>query len=383
MSAKINCKIVVVGLGAVGKTALIIQDYNPTIEDVYRGQAVIDNKPCNLEVLDTSGQEEYYRYRDMSISDGDAFIIVYAINCRDSFECVKMFRDQILRVKDSDKVPIILVGNKCDKTAAREVTIEEGMNMGREFDCEYIETSAKQCINVDRSFHTVVRTFREMRNGRKIKTMMSLSKKDGIESFNTSKDPIYLYDYSSFGDLTVIDDGAFGKISRAFSRGHNKLVVLKSVDLKHFTLEQLDNEEELRILLFNIIFGARETIVKGTPIKYAEIYKACWKENPNLRPDITQVMKDLNNVDINDTIEDIDKYYNENGGYNQFDFNLTGHNNNVLKSDDLSCSRDISSLILERINSLERQFGNLGNTESNQDDQNLYHKKSWCKCLIL
>jgi GTPase KRas protein len=64
-------KIVVLGDGGVGKTALTIQlclshfveTYDPTIEDSYRKQVVIDEIPCVLEVLDTAGQEEYTAFK--------------------------------------------------------------------------------------------------------------------------------------------------------------------------------------------------------------------------------------------------------------------------------------------------------------------------------
>ncbi|CAI2168974.1 11796_t:CDS:2 [Funneliformis geosporum] len=117
-------KLVVLGDGGVGKTALTIQTYDPTIEDSYRKQVVIDDQPCVLEVLDTAGQ-------------------VYSISSRSTFERVERFRDQITRVKDTDQVPLMLVGNKCDKITEREVSREEGMNMSRKLKCEFIESSAK------------------------------------------------------------------------------------------------------------------------------------------------------------------------------------------------------------------------------------------------
>ena len=58
-------KLVVVGAGGVGKSALTIQliqnhfvdEYDPTIEDSYRKQVVIDGETCLLDILDTAGQE--------------------------------------------------------------------------------------------------------------------------------------------------------------------------------------------------------------------------------------------------------------------------------------------------------------------------------------
>ncbi|RHZ76323.1 hypothetical protein Glove_199g44 [Diversispora epigaea] len=122
-----------------------LQTYDPTIEDSYRKQVVIDDQPCVLEVLDTAGQEEYCALRDQWIRDGEGFLLVYSISSRSTFERVERFYDQILRVKDTESVPIMLVGNKCDKITEREVSREEGMNMAKRLKCEFIESSGKTC----------------------------------------------------------------------------------------------------------------------------------------------------------------------------------------------------------------------------------------------
>ncbi|SAM09851.1 hypothetical protein [Absidia glauca] len=158
-------KLVVLGDGGVGKTALTIQLCLNHFVDSYRKQVVIDDQPCVLEVLDTAGQEEYTALRDQWIRDGEGFLLVYSISSRSTFERVERFRDQIFRVKDVETVPIILVGNKCDKITEREVSREEGFQMARHLRCDFIETSAKTCVNVERSFYTVVRTIRANREG--------------------------------------------------------------------------------------------------------------------------------------------------------------------------------------------------------------------------
>lgn len=93
-------RLVVLGDGGVGKTALTIQlclnhfveSYDPTIEDSYRKQVVIDEEPCILEVLDTAGQEEYTALRDQWIRDGEGFVLVYSIAQRSTFERVGRVR---------------------------------------------------------------------------------------------------------------------------------------------------------------------------------------------------------------------------------------------------------------------------------------------------
>jgi len=161
-------KIVIIGGGGVGKSALTIQliqhhfinEYDPTIEDSYRIQASIDEDVCLLDILDTAGQEEYSAMRDQYMRTGMGFILTYSITSRSSFEEIPAFREQILRVKDADKVPIILVGNKCDLTAERQVSTTEGMELARSLGCPFIEASAKARINVEESFYGLVREIR-------------------------------------------------------------------------------------------------------------------------------------------------------------------------------------------------------------------------------
>jgi GTPase KRas len=75
-------------------------------------------------VLDTAGQEEYSAMREQYMRTGEGFLLVYSITSRQSFEEIMTFQQQILRVKDRDYFPIIVVGNKCDLEHEREVSTE-------------------------------------------------------------------------------------------------------------------------------------------------------------------------------------------------------------------------------------------------------------------
>lgn len=143
-----------------------------------------------LEVLDTAGQEEYTALRDQWIRDGEGFVLVYSISSRSSFTRIPRFHGQILRVKESSStgpslagyggsplhspalsgsyavnnvVPIMLVGNKSDRVTEREVSTQEGHALARELGCEFVEASAKNCVNVERAFYDVVRILRRQR----------------------------------------------------------------------------------------------------------------------------------------------------------------------------------------------------------------------------
>ncbi|XP_067863381.1 GTPase NRas [Heptranchias perlo] len=163
-------KLVVVGAGGVGKSALTIQliqnhfvdEYDPTIEDSYRKQVVIDGETCLLDILDTAGQEEYSAMRDQYMRTGEGFLCVFAINNIKSFADVHLYREQIKRVKDSEDVPMVLVGNKCD-LPARSVDTKQAQELARSYGIPFIETSAKTRQGVEDAFYTLVREIRQYR----------------------------------------------------------------------------------------------------------------------------------------------------------------------------------------------------------------------------
>ncbi|RKO97280.1 hypothetical protein CXG81DRAFT_6201, partial [Caulochytrium protostelioides] len=162
-------KIVVVGGGGVGKSALTIQfiqsqfvdEYDPTIEDSYRKQALVDGETALLDVLDTAGQEEYSAMREQYMRSGEGFLMVYSITHRSSFDEIQTFFQQILRIKDRDWFPVVLVGNKSDLGSERQVSTAEGRELASMMGCRFLETSARSKTNVDEAFYQLVRAIRD------------------------------------------------------------------------------------------------------------------------------------------------------------------------------------------------------------------------------
>merc|ERR1712010_282001 len=159
-------KIVVLGSGGVGKSALTVQfvqgifveKYDPTIEDSYRKQVEVDGQQCMLEILDTAGTEQFTAMRDLYMKNGQGFVLVYSITAQSTFNDLQDLREQILRVKDTDDVPMVLVGNKCDLEDERVVGKDQGLNLARQFNnCSFMETSAKAKIGVNDIFYDLVR----------------------------------------------------------------------------------------------------------------------------------------------------------------------------------------------------------------------------------
>lgn len=158
-------KVVVLGSGGVGKSALTVQfvsgtfveKYDPTIEDFYRKEIDVDGSPSVLEILDTAGTEQFASMRDLYIKNGQGFLLVYSIVNAQTFIDVQPMRDSISRVKGVPTSPMILIGNKCDMERERAVPTRDGDILGREWGCPFFETSAKSRYNVTEAFTEIVR----------------------------------------------------------------------------------------------------------------------------------------------------------------------------------------------------------------------------------
>ncbi|CAC5405521.1 RAP2C [Mytilus coruscus] len=150
-------KVVVLGSGGVGKSALTVkfvsgtfmEKYDPTIEDFYRKEIEVDSAPSVLEILDTAGTEQFASMRDLYIKNGQGFVIVYSITSLQTFQDIKTMKEQIQRVKGVDDIPMILVGNKADLDHQREVPSSEGASLSLTWGCPFTETSAKVTQNYE------------------------------------------------------------------------------------------------------------------------------------------------------------------------------------------------------------------------------------------
>lgn len=157
--------MVVLGSGGVGKSALTVkfvsgtfmEKYDPTIEDFYRKEIAVDGAPSVLEILDTAGTEQFASMRDLYIKNGQGFVIVYSITSLQTFQDIKNMKESIMRVKGTDKVPMLLVGNKSDLEHQREVPSQDGVGLASYWNCPFLEASARSTQNVNEVFIEIVR----------------------------------------------------------------------------------------------------------------------------------------------------------------------------------------------------------------------------------
>ena len=95
---------------------------------------------------------------------GEGFVLVYTVTEKRSFEEIKRFKAMIDRVRNYEKVPIVIAGNKKDLEHKRQVSTKEGEMMAKEFGCPFFETSAALRHNVDETFEEIVRCIRRKEN---------------------------------------------------------------------------------------------------------------------------------------------------------------------------------------------------------------------------
>lgn len=82
---------------------------------------------------------------------------MYSITSRSSFDEVKALYEFIQRIKDSDHVPTVLLGNKGDLGPERQVSFDEGRNLASSWGIPFYETSAKLRVNVEESIFDLIR----------------------------------------------------------------------------------------------------------------------------------------------------------------------------------------------------------------------------------
>jgi Ras-related protein Rap-1B len=129
-----------------------IESYDPTIEDSYRTQRAVDGRQVMLEILDTAGTEQFVAMRDLYMKTGQGFLLVFSIASRTSFEELETLRDDIIRIKDDEDIPIVIVGNKADLEDQRAVDRAKAFSLSQRWSAPYYEASARTRTNVDEAF---------------------------------------------------------------------------------------------------------------------------------------------------------------------------------------------------------------------------------------
>ena len=123
------------------------KEYDATVEDIYKiNIKIATGEEILFKIYDTAGEEDYINLVDEWIKVADGFLLVYAVNDKES---LKVLENKYERIEKNNKgnVPIIVVGNKCDLEDQREITREQGMEFATKIGAKYYETSALTDFN--------------------------------------------------------------------------------------------------------------------------------------------------------------------------------------------------------------------------------------------
>ena len=112
-----------------------------------------DGNKIKIIFWDTAGQERFHSLSSGTIKNSQGIIICFALNDKQSFENVVLWLEDVRNV--SEKIPIVLFGNKCDLVDERKVTKEEIARFVKKNDLVYFETSAKEKINLEEGFQKI------------------------------------------------------------------------------------------------------------------------------------------------------------------------------------------------------------------------------------
>ncbi|XP_043946417.1 GTP-binding protein Rhes-like [Protopterus annectens] len=159
---KSHIRLMFLGAAGVGKTSLIRRflldtfetKYRRTVDELHIKEYNISGMKMQMDILDTSGSYDFPAMRKLSIKNSDAFALVYAVDDAVSFETVKSLRDEILEIKEDNKlIPVVVVGNKCDNKGELQVSSKDIVSTVEvEWNNKHIETSAKTNENVAEIF---------------------------------------------------------------------------------------------------------------------------------------------------------------------------------------------------------------------------------------
>lgn len=164
-------KLLLIGDSGVGKSCLLLRfadgsfttSFITTIGIDFKIRTIeLDGKKIKLQIWDTAGQERFRTITTAYYRGAMGILLVYDVTDENSFQNVRTWMKSIEQ-NAVDSVNKILLGNKCDLVEKKVVDTSRGQALADEFNIQFLETSAKNNINVDEAFFTIARDIKKRR----------------------------------------------------------------------------------------------------------------------------------------------------------------------------------------------------------------------------
>lgn len=189
-------KLLLIGDSIVGKTCFYLKYSTGLFNSVHMGTIGVDyfpssviipdQKRVNIRLWDTAGQDRFRAITKNYIRGAHGILLLYDITCKKSFENVVKWISQVKEMSLST-IQIIIIGNKCDLQEKREVLFETGKELANKNNCLFLETSAKENININEAIAILTeKAYIEYLNERE-KEQKSASKKSRLRHKNKKK----------------------------------------------------------------------------------------------------------------------------------------------------------------------------------------------------
>ena len=166
-------RITMLGDSAVGKTSLISQfltqnfdeNYLTTIgKDKLEKKVVMeDGNEIKVIIWDTAGQERFHSIATSTIKGSQGIVLTFDLTKKSTFKSLDAWLNDIK--ENSNEVPVVIFGNKCDLFEKYEVENEEAKKFAKDNNLQYFETSAKQNVNVQEGFNAIAKLAYEKYSG--------------------------------------------------------------------------------------------------------------------------------------------------------------------------------------------------------------------------
>ena len=193
---KLSLKILLIGDSQVGKTSLLLkytehvfpEEHIATIGVEYKDKFIVkDNYNIRLQIWDTAGQERFHSITKNIYRNANGVLFVYDITNQESFNNIKNWIKDLQNVGNDIKG--VIIGNKLDLDQKRDVSKEDLEEIGKKNQMPFLETSAKQNINVNEGFDLLVNELLKGKKENQIVEMFSRKTRSdlSISSKSTAK----------------------------------------------------------------------------------------------------------------------------------------------------------------------------------------------------